>query len=291
MDDFVEAGKIVRRVLNRASREINVGDKLLEVAEYLEDLIRDMGAEPAFPVNLSLNEVAAHYTPPPGDNTEVEPEDVLKVDVGAHVNGAIGDAAITLVFDNELGEELAETAKKALEAAIETVKPGVKCKDVGRAIGEVCREKGHKPVIGLTGHQVERWNLHAGVSIPNDDLKGYEQKIEKGMVIAIEPFVTTERGDGDVRPGPTVEIYSVQDPNVRSRVNLRRIWEERDGLPFARRWLDDRPGTRLELGRLSKLGALRAYPELVEAAGEPVAQWEHTVLVTEDGCEVLTGPP
>ncbi len=286
-DDFREAGRVVRWVLRRARREIDVGDDLLEVAEYLEDLIRDAGAEPAFPVNLSLNEVAAHYTPGPEGGPELEPGSILKVDVGAHVNGAIGDAAITLVFDHELGERLAEAARAALEAAVEVVGPGVTCREVGRAIGEACRERGFRPVTGLTGHEVRRWDLHAGVSIPNDDLPGYEDRLEEGMIVAIEPFVTTEAGDGDVEPGRHVEIFSVRNPNQRSRVNLRRIYEERRSLPFARRWLGS-SASRLELLRLSRLGALKAYPELVERNGEPVAQWEHTVMVTEDGCEILT---
>ncbi|WP_457614075.1 type II methionyl aminopeptidase [Methanopyrus sp.] len=287
-DEFREAGKVVRRVLRRAAREVDVGDQLLEVAEYLEECVRDQGAEPAFPVNLSLNEVAAHYTPGPDDGTEISPEDILKIDVGAHVNGAIGDAAITLSFDNDLGERLAEAAREALEAAIETIRPGVECRKVGRAIGEVCRDHGFKPVIGLTGHQIEPWNLHAGVSIPNDDLPGYEDKLEEGMVLAVEPFVTTGDGKGDVKPGSTVEIFSVRNPNQRSRLNLYRIYESRRSLPFARRWVGAAPRVKFELMRLSKLGAVKAYPELVEVNGEPVAQWEHTVVVTERGCLVLT---
>ncbi|WP_457620081.1 type II methionyl aminopeptidase [Methanopyrus sp.] len=287
-DEFQEAGKVVRKVLHRAAREVDVGDRLLEVAEYLEECVRDQGAEPAFPVNLSLNEVAAHYTPSPDDETEISPGDILKVDVGAHVNGAIGDAAITLSFDNDLGERLAKAAREALEAAIETIRPGVECREVGRAIGEVCRDHGFKPVIGLTGHQIEPWNLHAGVSIPNDDLPGYENKLEEGMVLAIEPFVTTEDGEGDVKPGSTVEIFSVRDPNQRSRLDLHRIYEDRKSLPFARRWVGVAPRVKFELLRLSKLGAVKAYPELVEVNGEPVAQWEHTVVVTERGCHVLT---
>ncbi|WP_157666004.1 type II methionyl aminopeptidase [Methanopyrus sp. KOL6] len=287
-DEFREAGKVVKRVLRRAAREVDVGDKLLEIAEYLEDCVRDQGAEPAFPVNLSLNEVAAHYTPSPDDEIEISPGDILKIDIGAHVNGAIGDAAITLSFDNDLGELLAEVAREALEAAIAMIRPGVECREVGRAIGEVCRDYGFKPVIGLTGHQIEPWNLHAGVSIPNDDLPGYEDKLEEGMVLAVEPFVTTEDGKGDVRPGSTVEIFSVRNPNQRSRLDLHRIYEDRKSLPFARRWVKEATRMKFELLRLSKLGAVKAYPELVEVNGEPVAQWEHTVMITERGCRVLT---
>ncbi|MEM3171569.1 MAG: type II methionyl aminopeptidase, partial [Candidatus Hadarchaeales archaeon] len=209
----------------------------------------------------------------------------------AHLDGYIADTAFTIATDEE-GERLKEAAEKALEAAIATVKPGVDVGEVGRAIEEAAKGAGFKPIANLTGHALSRWTLHGGLTIPN--LSGRTgQRLEAGEVIALEPFVTG--GAGYVEDTKEVLIFRyLRERPVRLRMTrelLRDLKKMYNGLPFAERWLAKRMSKlrlRLTLRELVEVGALWPYHVLVERSGKKVAQAEHTVLVTEEGCEVLT---
>ncbi len=256
-----------------------------ELADRIEGYIRDHGAEPAFPANLSRNVEAAHYTPSPDDDAVLEPGDLLKVDVGAHIGGAIADTAFTVeVGGMHRHAHLVRAAKEGLEAGIREVRPGGSVDDIGRAIEAAIHARGLKPVRDLTGHSIERYLLHAGQSIPNVGGMS-DERLREGEIIAIEPFATN--GLGSIGNGPFGNILRFRaDPGASEPV-LARLFARFRTLPFALRWVDvaDRP----VLTRHRRL--LQVYPVFVERGGGLVAQAEHTVLVTADGPEVLTALP
>ncbi|WP_273271875.1 M24 family metallopeptidase, partial [Methanothrix sp.] len=95
LDNYRKAGRILAEVLQEARPKVDVGVPLLEVAEFVEEAIRSKGGLPAFPCNISLDRSAAHYTPSPKDES-VFAENMVKLDVGVHVDGYIADAAITI---------------------------------------------------------------------------------------------------------------------------------------------------------------------------------------------------
>ncbi len=281
---YREAGEILVETMTEARAMIEPGVTQLEVAEYAEDAIRDAGAGLAFPVNISIDEAASHATPARDDKTEFGDEMVC-LDIGVHIDGYIADAAVTVDFTDNT--ELVEASEQALEAAVDAVGPGVEVGHVGAEIESVIDGYGYTPILNLSGHGVEQYDAHTGPNIPN---RAVDRSVELdvGDVVAIEPFATD--GSGKVGEGATEEIYEqVDDGTVRDR-RAREVLEEIDAfddLPFAARWLD---GSRSEMAlrRLKRANIVKGYPVLKEADGQLVSQAEHTLIVTEDGCEVTT---
>jgi methionyl aminopeptidase len=280
-----EAGEILAQVRDEAAEMVEVGVSQLEVAEWAEDRIRELGGEPAFPVNISVDEEAAHATPAPDDETTFG-EEMVNLDIGVSVDGWLADTAITV--DLHGNDDLVAASADALEAAIDTVAAGVHTGEVGAAIEEVIDGYGFNPVVNLTGHGLGHWEQHTTPNIPNRAISE-GATFEAGQVVAIEPFATT--GSGKVNEGADEEIFALdREGSVRNRAArnvLEQVTEEFKTLPFARRWLDsDR--AEMALRRLKRQDIVHGYPVLKEDDGELVSQKEHTLIVTEDGCEVTT---
>ena len=287
LDKYKRAGLILSQVLLEARPKVVEGASLLEVAEFVEGLIRSKGASPAFPCNISLDRVAAHYTPSPEDQS-IFGENMVKLDVGVQVDGYIADAAITVDLSGH--SELTEASQAALEAALDLVAPGVSTAQIGAAIEEAITGYGYKPVYNLTGHGLQRYEAHAEPAIPN---KAMERGVilKDGDVIAIEPFATN--GSGRISEAPINEIYGFSAPRPvrlpQARELMKEIMDLYKTLPFARRWLK---GERAEyaLMQLLRAGVVHRYPVLWEAEGALVSQAEHTVVILEDKTEVITKP-
>ena len=285
LEKYRKAGKILSKVREMAKSRIDVGVPLLEIAEFVERTTRELGGEPAFPCNISRDRVAAHDTPAPGDES-VFGEEMVKLDIGVHVDGYIADAAVTVDLGGH--PDLVDASQAALAAALELVTPGINTVELGAAIDVAISGYGYNSVANLTGHGLDRYLAHGPPIIPNRAVdRGV--KIKVGEVIAIEPFATD--GVGRISEAPHIEIYSfIAKRPVRSkpaRALLKDVEENYRDLPFARRWLT---GDRIDyaLGQLVKARVLHGYPLLWEAEGALVSQAEHTVLVLEDGCEVTT---
>ncbi len=280
-----EAGEILAQVREETAERCEVGTSYLELSEWAEDRIRELGGEPAFPVNVSVDEEAAHGAAGPDDDRTVG-EEVVKLDIGVHVGGWLADTAVTVDLRGE--PDLVEASEAALAAAIDTIEAGVEAGEVGAVIEETIDGYGFNPVVNLSGHGLGHWEQHTDPNIPN---RAVEQSatLKCGDVVAVEPFATT--GSGKVREGAQEEIYALeQERTVRDRAArqaLEQITEEFRTLPFATRWLDG-PRAEMALRRLVANDVVHGYPVLKEADGELVSQKEHTVIVTDDGCEVTT---
>jgi methionyl aminopeptidase len=280
-----EAGEILAQVRDEAAERVEVGTGYLEISEWAEDRIRELGGEPAFPVNVSVDEEAAHGAAGPDDDRTIG-EDLVKLDLGVHIDGWLADTAVTVDLAGEA--ELTEAAAEALDAALDVVEPGVETGEIGAAIEDAIEGYGYNPVVNLTGHGLGHWEQHTTPNIPN---RAVEQsaELEVGDVVAVEPFATD--GGGKVQEGSQEEIFALErEGSVRDRTArqaLEQITEEFRTLPFAARWLDvRRPG--MALRRLQRQDIVHGYPVLKEEDGRMVSQKEHTVIVTEDGCEVTT---
>jgi methionyl aminopeptidase len=285
VESYREAGEILVETMTETRAMIEPGESQLAVAEYAEDAIREAGAGLAFPVNISVDEAASHATPARDDETEFG-EEMICLDIGVHVDGYIADAAVTVDFTGN--DELVEASEQALDAAVDAVGPGVEVGVVGGEIETIIEGYGYTPILNLTGHGVERYDAHTGPSIPN---RAVDRSVElaDGDHVAIEPFATD--GRGKVGEGATEEIYEqVSEGTVRDR-RARTVLEELDRfdeLPFAARWLDS-SRAEMALRRLKMADIVTGYPVLQEADGQLVSQAEHTLIVTESGCEVTTG--
>ncbi|NOZ88915.1 MAG: type II methionyl aminopeptidase [Crenarchaeota archaeon] len=293
---YIRAGEIAARVRDEAARMIEPGRRLIDICEYAENRIVELGGAPAFPCNISINSVAAHYTPVIGDEAVVPEGAVVKLDVGVHVDGYIADTAVTVALD-ERWTPLIEAVREALERALETVRPGARFADTGRAIAEAIQSRGFRPIVNLGGHSLARYRVHAGESIPNAFDPAIPGRYSPGKAYAIEPFGTN--GEGlVVEDRETVTIYSLARLGLRRRLTSleRSILEEVQRrfrtLPFTERWLShltsDVQALRKSLRRLARMGFLTQYPALVERRRGMVAQFEHTVLITDGGEVIVT---
>jgi methionyl aminopeptidase len=282
---YRDAGVLAAKILRRSAQEIRIGGSYLDLVESIEIQVEEEGAALAFPLNLSLNEDAAHDTASPGDARVFTKGDVAKLDLGVQIDGYIADTATTI----DLGSNslLLEASERALDAAIKAVRPGATAGDLGAAIQKEIECRGYRPISNLTGHGLDRYILHRPPTIPNVGVNG-GVVLEEGMVFAIEPFATT--GSGHVGEKTRKEIYSqVSQKPVRipaARAILNKV-KDRHGLPFARRWLKEKK-LDIALSSLIRSQVLHVYPVLSDIPGSLVSQHEHTVIVTSEGCIVTT---
>jgi methionyl aminopeptidase len=288
-----ESGRIAVDVRERMRRTVREGMRIIDVCEKAEGLIREKGGLPAFPCNLSVNEVAAHYTSSPGDMQVSPGGSLVKVDVGVHVDGYIADTAVTVCFSPEY-EILARTAREALEFAISLLRPGLPVSRFGASVEKFVAARGCKVVSNLTGHQLGRFLVHTGKSLPNVSHLSVA-KVIVGEVYAVEPFVTVPDAAGRIVYGREAYIFRFQKnkglKNPHAKKLLDYVAKNFRTLPFTERWLQKvvpKEYYRAAFSELLSSRALTSYPVFVEASGKPVAQAEHTVLITQDGCEVLT---
>ena len=282
---YREAGRIAHRILNAGAGMVRPGASLLETVEAVEEMVLEAGAGLAFPLNCSLNEAAAHDSASEGDARIFSAGDLVKLDLGVHLDGYVADTAVTV----DLGDhgELVAAARAGLDAAIALARPGVAAGELGAAIQAAIEGRGYRPVANLTGHGLDRYVLHDRPSIPNVGHPGGAVLVE-GQVVAIEPFAST--GSGLVSEAARTEIYGqiatkpIRLPAARRAFELVR---ERRGMPFSRRWLD-LPKREIALAGLVRQGVFRSYPVLHDVPGSYVAQAEHTLVVLDDGCVVTT---
>ncbi|WP_424359932.1 type II methionyl aminopeptidase [Methanocella sp. MCL-LM] len=285
LDKYREAGRILKEVRLAAVPLVKKGAKMLDVAEAIENDIFKRGGRPAFPVNISLDDEAAHDTPGP-DDARVFEDNIVKLDIGVHVDGYIADTAVTVDLKGDAN--LVKASEKALEEAIKVVRAGVSTAEIGEIIEQTIEGFDLKPVYNLTGHGLEKFVQHAPPSIPNKRI-GQGIVLKAGQVIAIEPFATD--GAGVVGEGELTEIFGitvVKPVRMPSERDMLKAIQKFQGLPFARRWVAGQKRADATLSSLMRLGIVHAYPVLVEERGGMVSQAEHTMIVTEDGCEVTT---
>ncbi len=283
LDKYLEAGKIAKQVLEYGCALVKESMLVVDLAEKIEAKIFELGAKPAFPVNIGINEVAAHYTPAKSDVSKIKLNDYVKIDIGVHLDGYIADTARTVRLAGR--DKLIECSEKMLSEALKLFVPGTKLGEIGETVESAAREFGFNPVRNLTGHRLDRYNLHAGVVIPNVKT-GSQRVLQEGEVYAVEPFCT--QGEGWVKDSEPALIFRlISDKPVRMSEarSVLAAAKKFSGLPFARRWLQAEKFSELKLDmairQLVASGALHPYYVLKEVSGKPVAQAEHTVIVKD----------
>jgi methionyl aminopeptidase len=294
--DWMRAGQVAAEALRFGKGLCVPGARLVEVVDAVESRIRAAGLGLAFPCTLSINQVAAHYTPTHDDPTALKAGDVVKIDCGAELHGALSDNALTVEVGaggNGPHQRLIEASEACLKEAISIIGPNVDLGTVGAAIEMTAREFGFRPVQNLTGHSLEPYNLHAGLTVPNCSMRiGRRPRI--GDVLACEPFVTDGVAGRVENSGPG-NIYHYQRGRPLRLPTMKKLLAAVEArhpkLPFAERWLVDaiEPAKLgFNLAQLQKEALLKHYPALSEASGGMVAQTEATLVITEDGCVVTT---
>jgi methionyl aminopeptidase len=331
LNDYRQAAVVHKQVRAWAQKNIKPGQTLTEIAEGIEDgtrhLTGHLGLEEgdniaggvAFPTGLSRNNCAAHYSPNAGNTMVLDKDDVMKVDFGVHINGRIVDSALTMSF-NPMYDNLLAAVKDATNTGVREAGIDVRVSDIGAAIQEAMESyeveiNGEtypvKSIRNLTGHNIGRWQIHGGKSVPI--VKGGDQtKMEEGEVFAIETFGSTGKGyvrddvcylTSGLRTSSLIRLQletshyakRVDAPHVPLRVSsakslLNTITKNFGTLPFCRRYLDRLGQDKYLLGlnHLVSAGIVEAYPPLCDVKGSYTAQFEHTILLRPTVKEVIS---
>jgi methionyl aminopeptidase len=282
LDKYIKAGKIAKEVRDYGASLIKVGASLLDVSDNIDKKIFELGAKPAFPAQISINDVAAHNCADPEDITLFNEGDICKLDIGVHIDGYVADTAVTVdLGDNE---DLVKASQEALKNALKIVKPGVTLSEIGKKIQDSIKKYGYSPVKNLSGHGLSRFVIHGPPTIPNFDTHD-DTPLEEDQVIAIEPFATN--GGGMIYESDRANIFSLVDKKTpRSPIsrNVLKEIETFENLPFTTRWLAKKfPLFKVNfaLRELLQLGIIRKYPPLPEKSHGLVSQAEHTLIVRD----------
>jgi len=279
---YEKAQSIAKEVLEFSKPLIKLNTSALNIAEEIENKMKSLGGLPAFPVNISINEVAAHYTPDINDPLVLKENDLVKVDFGVHIDGYISDNAFTVCIGKK-SHPLIEASEKGLEEAVKIIKPGVKIFEISEIVEDTLNEFGFKPIRNLCGHGLDEYVQHASPTIPNGK-NNIREELKEGQVIAMEVFATD--GSGLVKDSFPVLIYKFASDKPTRMMEARRILkkarDEFSGLPFTKRWLID-VATPIKIDmaikQLCDSGALTEYPILKEISNGLVAQTEKTVIL------------
>jgi len=290
IEKWKTAGKLARDALHFGRNLIEAEKSMLNVTEKIESFVKKHGGELAFPTNLAVNNVGAHWTPSSKSSEIFCKGDVVKLDVGVHIDGYIGDNALTLEIGTKNYTKMIEASREALNAAINVAVAGVNVGIIGHAVQDTIEKYGYGPIANLTGHRIKRYNLHSGVSIPSIRERG-GPTLNNGDIVAIEPFVTD--GAGRVGGKRNSNIYHLRQirkvRDEKATELMKEIQDRYKGLPFAERWLHEfQDDATKNLQKLMRAGIVSYYPVLDELGNGIVAQSEHTLLITNNGNEVLT---
>ncbi len=296
IEKYLEAGKIVADIKKQIPQLVKPGMKYIELAEFIENKIIEKGGKPAFPCNISWAYEAAHYTPIVDDDKKIPDKGILKVDFGAHVDGYISDTSISIDLSGE-NEDLIKAVEEALDKVIEALYPGIRIEKISEIIEKTIESYGARPIRNLTGHSLDHYNLHAGVSIPNTKSTITRGVLKPGMALAIEPFAT--KGIGYVIDSNPITIYSIIRTPTKKNKGLspqannlyKSIYNDRKELPFTERWYiknNNIKTVREAISQLFKKRFITGYPILVEASGSEVSQAEDSFLILEKEVIVYT---
>jgi len=281
IEKYIKAGKIAGEALQYGQSLIKSGAKVREVLEKVEEKIVQMGGQPAFPAQISLNEFAAHSCSDLQDATILS-DQVVKLDLGVHIDGCIADTALTIDLSGKY-TDLVKASREALNNALKIAVPGTPLGEIGKVIQETISSYGFSPIKNLSGHGLGKFEIHSSPSIPNYD-NGNKNVLKEGMVIAIEPFAST--GSGMVQESSPATVFTLtKDSGVRDPItrNILKEIKTYQGLPFAKRWLEVKFGnkTNFALRQLDAAECLYAHPPLFDTARGMVSQMEHSVIVME----------
>ncbi|KAI1270634.1 methionine aminopeptidase 2-like protein [Xylariaceae sp. FL1019] len=314
LTDYRQAAETHRQVRQWAQKNIKPGQTLTEIANGIEDSVRRLVghdglsegdaivAGMGFPTGLNLDHIAAHYSPNAGNKLVLQQSNVMKVDIGVHVNGRIVDSAFTMAFD-PMYDNLLAAVKDATNTGVKEAGIDVRLGELGEKIQEAmesyeCEINGTtypvKSIRNLSGHTILPYSIHGTKSVPI--VKSADStKMEEGDVFAIETFGST--GNGYVHDEGEVSHYALKSdaPKVDLRLSsakslLNVIKKNFSTIPWCRRYLD-RLGQEkylLGLNNLVQSGIVEDYPPLVDKKGSYTAQFEHTILLRPNVKEVIS---
>ncbi|MCF7872531.1 type II methionyl aminopeptidase [Candidatus Woesearchaeota archaeon] len=281
LDFLKKSGRIAGLALNYGAKLIKSGESVVKILDEVEKYIKDNGGDIAFPAQISINNVAAHFCPTDESDIVIKDDDIIKLDCGVSINGFIADNAKT-VCPSGIHDDLIKASRDALNSALKIMKPGVELREIGKEIHDVITSRGFAPIRNLSGHGLDRYEIHSYPTVPNFDT-GDNSYLSVGDVVAVEPFAST--GAGVVYESSNCTLFTLSDEKpVRSPLTRDVLKEIKtfQGFPFTSRWLIRKfgPGkTAFALREMKVKEMLQEHPPLLDKGNGLVSQAEHSVIV------------
>jgi methionyl aminopeptidase len=195
-----EAGRIVRAALDAMSEAVTPGVTTASLDGIAEGVLRAEGARSAprlvyaFPAAtcISVNDEVVHGVP---SARVLKDGDLVTLDVTVEKEGFMADAAVTVPVGNTDRLALARlaAAQRALSRALAAARAGARLNEIGRAVSYSARRDGFNVVRELSGHGIGR-TIHEPPAVPNVYERSARQRLNRGLVLAIEPMLTTGSG-------------------------------------------------------------------------------------------------
>jgi methionyl aminopeptidase len=318
LDKYIKAGEIHRKVRDYVRPHLTEGIKYVNIVKIIETKIAEeinklnepqLNNGIAFPTGISVNSVAAHFTPTYKDDSVLRQGDVMKIDYGVHIDGCIVDSAFTINLNEEYSEIL-KASREAVNGVIKNMGVGSRFGDlsaISQEIVESYEYKGKplKVIDNLAGHNILPWKIHGGKLLygkPQHKTDYDDLKIDDGEVMAIEIFVSNGNGTTQLGMNPLnyshymlkpeierIPLFTTKKTNEVSRI----ITQYFKTLPFCPRFIDNINKTHTNyIANLQELfgrGYINSYPPLMETdAAAKVAQFEHSVFIGENKKIVLS---
>lgn len=274
-----------------------------------------------FPVGLSINNCAAHYTPNSTDSPVfLKKSDILKIDYGVHYNGTIIDSAFTISLDPKY-DEFIDISRKLTQYAVSLCAPDVILGEIGADIEEYIKSKEIvidnktlrlKTMSDLSGHMIRPYEIHAGVAVPNIKIF-YPIRMRANEFYAIEPFITTGEGKSILKEPNSHYMVNTHFENSNNSKNITNkkinnsktkitftkeesslidfIKTNYATLPFCEKWIANDSNILspyLDLANLVSKKYLNSYPPIYDIKDSIISQFEHTIYIKENGCINLT---
>ncbi|NHJ32525.1 MAG: type II methionyl aminopeptidase [Asgard group archaeon] len=293
LEFYIKAGEIAIAVKKLLRSKVKVGASVLEICEAGEAKIKALGGEWAFPLNVSINNVAAHYSAQPDDDLVIHKGDIVKVDCGVHIDGYVADTAFTVSFGTD-HKDLIKASEEATKAAVDLIRPGISTDRIGNEIEDIIRSYGYRPIRELGGHQLDQNLLHGPIMIPN--VKGTKGiKLEENQAYAIETFATSGTGRL-IKTETKCFIFHLNPIQIPLRLDSAKkarkvILANYRYFPFTTRWIAKElsaPTARISLRYLADKAQIKRYPVLSDVKDSFISQSEHTVFLTGNSRVVTT---
>jgi curved DNA binding protein len=286
-----------------------LGDRLLtEETSQVFKKEKELKKGIAFPTCASVNNCICHYSPVKGEGEYILKEnDVVKLDLGAHVDGFIAVVAHTVVIGHNAEKpatgrvaDAVLASYHAAQAAVRLVKPGSTNVAVTEAIQKLAEEFDCRPVSGMLSHQLKQFKIDGQKSIiqnPTDAQRKEHEKCNFALheVYAVDVLVSTGEGKGREVDSKTT-IYKKTEDIYQLKLKVSRVFyadvEKRFGvMPFHLRSFGEEAKSKLGLMECVKHRLLDPFNVLYEKDEDVVAQFKYTILLMPSGTHQITGLP
>eukprot|EP00667_Euglena_gracilis_P003436 EG_transcript_3448 len=304
---YKTAGAIVNDVLKLVCKEAKVGVTPLELCELGDNTLTQMLAKVyhkhdhlptktprgiAFPTCVNVNEIVCHYSPIPEGQVPLKAGDVVKIDVGAQIDGFPAVAAHTVVVQEEekpvTGRiaDLVQAAKLMMDVTVRSLRPGKKNNDIPPLLEKIAEAYGVNICEGVLSHQMKRYVLDGNQCIlakTSVDRRVDDVVFASGQVWTVD--IALSSGKGKLFEGDSRCCVYKRNPDQQymlklkaSKEALREIDSRFKAFPFSIRALDPKSG-RLGISECLKHELVLPYPVLYEKPGEDVVHFKSTVFV------------